>query len=91
MAQDQNLTRQSIEKYSQRISDQVGTALTSEMSRNQKLNNNLQETQAVAADALKLVPEIVAVVPLGPVGGVTLKIAGTAENAGAHLPALQAL
>jgi hypothetical protein len=60
MSQDQNLTRQSIEKYSQRISDQVGTALTGEMSRNQKLNTNLMETQAAAADALKLNHELTA-------------------------------
>jgi hypothetical protein len=60
MAQDQNLTRDSIEKYSQRISDQVGTALTGEMARNQTLNNNLQQTQAAAADALKLNHELTA-------------------------------
>jgi hypothetical protein len=60
MAKDQNLTRASIEKYSQRISDQVGTALTSEMARNQLLNNNLQETQAAAGDALKLNHELTA-------------------------------
>ena len=60
MAKDQNLTRASIEKYSQRISDQVGTALTTEMARNQKLNNNLMETQAAAADALKLNHELTA-------------------------------
>jgi hypothetical protein len=60
MAKDQNLTRQSIEKYSQRISDQVGTALTGEMARNQKLNTNLLETQAAADDALKLNHELTA-------------------------------
>jgi hypothetical protein len=60
MAKDQNLTRDSIERYSQRISDQVGTALTGEMARNQKLNNNLQETQAAAGDALKLNHELTA-------------------------------
>ena len=60
MAKDQNLTRESIAKYSQRISDQVGTTLTAEMSRNQKLNNNLQETQEVANDALKLNHELTA-------------------------------
>ena len=60
MASDQNLTRQSIEKYSQRISDQVGTALTGEMARNQILNNNLQETQAAAADAIKMNHELTA-------------------------------
>jgi hypothetical protein len=60
MAKDQNLTRESIERYSQRISDQVGTALTGEMARNQKLNNNLQETQAAANDALRLNHELTA-------------------------------
>jgi hypothetical protein len=60
MANDQNLTRQSIEKYTQRISDQVGTALTGELARNQILNNNLQETQAAAGDALKLNHELTA-------------------------------
>jgi len=60
MASDQNLTRQSIEKYSQRISDQVGTALTGEMARNQTLNNNLQQTQAAAEDAIKLNHELTA-------------------------------
>ncbi len=60
MAKDQNLTRESIEKYSQRISDQVGTALTSEMARNQRLNTNLAETQAAANDALKLNHELTA-------------------------------
>jgi hypothetical protein len=60
MANDQHLTRDSIEKYSQKISDQVGTALTGEMARNQKLNTNLQATQAVADDALKLNHELTA-------------------------------
>jgi hypothetical protein len=60
MAKDQNLTRDSIAAYSQRISDQVGTVLTSELAKNQQLNNNLQATQAVAADAMKLSHEITA-------------------------------
>lgn len=60
MANDQHLTRDSIEKYSQRISDQVGNVLATEMNRNQQLNNNLQETQAAAQDALKLSHEITA-------------------------------
>jgi hypothetical protein len=60
MAKDQNLTRQSIDRYSERISDQVGTALTAEMARNQKLNNNLQQTAEVANDALKLNHELTA-------------------------------
>ncbi|HEX2854798.1 MAG TPA: hypothetical protein VHO24_16315, partial [Opitutaceae bacterium] len=60
MAKDQNLTRESIAAYSQRISDQVGTVLTGELAKNQQLNNNLQATQAVAADAMKLSHEITA-------------------------------
>ncbi|MCR6654232.1 MAG: hypothetical protein NVV63_00115 [Opitutus sp.] len=60
MANDQNLTRDSINEYSQRISDQIGTVLTAEMARNQQLNNNLQETQMAAADALKLSHELTA-------------------------------
>lgn len=60
MANDQHLTRDSIEKYSQRISDQVGNVLATEMNRNQQLNNNLQQTQAAAQDSLKLSHEITA-------------------------------
>src|SRR3954469_2593084 len=60
MSKDQNLTRDSIAAYSQRISDQVGTVLTAELAKNQQLNNNLQQTQSVAADAMKLSHEITA-------------------------------
>jgi hypothetical protein len=60
MSKDQNLTRDSIAQYSQRISDQVGNVLTAELARNQQLNNNLQQTQAVAQDAMKLSHEITA-------------------------------
>ncbi|MBC7368262.1 MAG: hypothetical protein H7343_15860 [Undibacterium sp.] len=60
MAKDQNLTRESITAYSQRISDQVGNVLTAELAKNQVLNNNLQATQAAAQDAMKLSHEITA-------------------------------
>jgi hypothetical protein len=60
MSKDQNLTREAIAQYSQRISDQVGNVLTAELARNQQLNNNLQATQAVAQDSLKLAHEITA-------------------------------
>jgi len=60
MAKDQGLTRESIAQYSQRISNQLGTVLTGELAKNQKLNNNLMETQAAAQDALKLSHEITA-------------------------------
>jgi hypothetical protein len=60
MSKDQNLTRESIAKYSERISDQVGSVLTAELAKNQQLNNNLQSTQAAAQDAMKLSHEITA-------------------------------
>jgi hypothetical protein len=60
MANDQHLTRDSINAYGQKISDQIGSVLTAELAKNQQLNNNLQATQAAAADALKLSHEITA-------------------------------
>jgi hypothetical protein len=60
MANDQNLTRESIQGYSQRISDQISGALTSEMSRNQQLNTQLLTSQAVAQDSVKLSHELTA-------------------------------
>lgn len=60
MSKDQNLTRESIATYSQRISDQIGTVLTSELAKNQQLNNNLQATQGLAQESLALSHEITA-------------------------------
>lgn len=60
MSRDQNLTRESIGNYSQRISDQISGVLTSEMARNQELNNQLLASQAVAQDSMKLSHEITA-------------------------------
>jgi hypothetical protein len=60
MAKDGNLTRESIATYSQKISDQIGAVLTAELAKNQQLNNNLQSTQAVARDSLRLSHEITA-------------------------------
>jgi hypothetical protein len=60
MANDQHLTRDSIAAYSQKISDQVGNVLTSELAKNQQLNNNLVATQTVAQDSLKLSHEVTA-------------------------------
>ena len=60
MSKDQNLTRESIEKYSHRISDQVGNVLTAELAKNQTLQNNIVATQTVAQDSLKLSHEITA-------------------------------
>jgi hypothetical protein len=60
MASDQHLTRDSINAYSQKISDQIGSVLTSELAKNQKLNTNLQATQAVAQESLALSHEMTA-------------------------------
>ena len=60
MSKDQNLTRESINGYSQRISDQISGVLTSEMARNQELNSQLLSSQAVAQDSMKLSHEITA-------------------------------
>jgi hypothetical protein len=60
MSKDQNLTRDSINKYTQRIADQVGNVLTNELAKNQQLQNNLVATQTVAQDSLKLSHEMTA-------------------------------
>src|SRR6478609_4581967 len=60
MAKDENLTRDSINGYSQRISDQISGVLTAEMSRNQELNSQLLSSQAVAQDSMKLSHELTA-------------------------------
>jgi len=60
MSKDQNLTRESINGYSQRISDQITGVLTSEMSRNQELNTQLLASQSVAQDSMRLSHEITA-------------------------------
>ncbi len=60
MSKDQNLTRESINNYSQRISDQISGVLTSEMARNQELNTQLLASQSVAQDSMKLSHEITA-------------------------------
>jgi len=60
MSKNTNLTRESVEQYSQRISDQISTVLTSELAAKQRLNNNLMETQAIAQDSMRVAQEITA-------------------------------
>jgi hypothetical protein len=60
MAADQHLTRDSINAYSQKITDQVGVVLTGELAKNQVLNNNVLATQDVARDSLGLSRELTA-------------------------------
>jgi outer membrane murein-binding lipoprotein Lpp len=54
MAGDQKLTREKVDEYSRQIADQISNVLTGELAKNQQLNNNLQETQAIARDSLAL-------------------------------------
>ncbi len=60
MARDQNLTRDSINRYSERVSEQIGSVLTTELAKNQQLNNNLAATQSVARESLALSQEVTA-------------------------------
>lgn len=60
LAADQNLTRETIMEYSQRISNQLGSVLTGELAKTQRLNNNLMQTQAAAQEALSLSHETTA-------------------------------
>lgn len=60
MSKGENLTREQIAQYSQRISDQISGVLTGEMARNQELNSQLLNSQAIARDSMKLSHEITA-------------------------------
>lgn len=60
ISRDQNLTRESLAAYSNKISDQVSVILTTELAKNQVLNNNLADTQAVARESLALSHELTA-------------------------------
>ena len=60
MSRDQNLTRDSINQYSQRISDQISGVLTGEMARNQELNSQLLSSQAIARDSMALSQKVTA-------------------------------
>jgi hypothetical protein len=60
MAKDQNLTREQINMYGQKITDQISNVLTSELAAKQQLNNNLIATEAVARDSIKLSQEVTA-------------------------------
>ena len=58
LAKNQNVTSDSLAKYSRDISDQISVILTSELEKNQRLNASLAETQAVARESLGLSQEL---------------------------------
>lgn len=58
MSKETTLTKEIVAEYGQRISDQVGTVLTSELAAKQRLNNNLMETQSIAQESMRVAQEI---------------------------------
>ena len=60
LSTDQALTRETLSKISDEITTQIAIVLTSELAKNQTLNNNLAESQAIARDSLGLSQELAA-------------------------------
>ena len=60
LSDDQAANRVIMERISGEISDQLSVVLTSELAKNQTLNNNLSESQAIARDSLGLSQELAA-------------------------------
>ncbi|MCC5025466.1 MAG: hypothetical protein J6386_22980 [Candidatus Synoicihabitans palmerolidicus] len=60
LSDDQTANRQILESISNEISDQLSVVLTTELAKNQTLNNNLSESQAIARDSLGLSQELAA-------------------------------
>ncbi|AKC83800.1 hypothetical protein IMCC26134_15240 [Verrucomicrobia bacterium IMCC26134] len=60
IAGDQNLTRESLDRYSQQITSQVSGVLNSELSRNERLGTQVQLTQGLAQESIALSHELTA-------------------------------
>ncbi|MEY4488395.1 MAG: hypothetical protein RIQ79_903, partial [Verrucomicrobiota bacterium] len=60
IAGDQNLTRESLDRYSQQITSQVSGVLSSELARNERLGTQVQLTQGLAQESLALSHELTA-------------------------------
>jgi hypothetical protein len=60
LSTDQEITRGTLTKISAEINTQISIVLTSELAKNQVLNNNLSESQAIAHDSLGLSQELAA-------------------------------
>lgn len=60
LSTDQEVTRETLIKVSEEINTQISIVLTSELAKNQTLNNNLSESQAIAHDSLGLSQELAA-------------------------------
>lgn len=60
LSADQEVTRETLTKIADEINTQIAIVLTSELAKNQTLNNNLSESQAIARDSLGLSQELAA-------------------------------
>lgn len=60
IASDQNLTRESLDRYAARISREVSSVLGGEMARNERLGSQVQLTQSLAQESMALSSELTA-------------------------------
>lgn len=60
IANDQNLTRESLDRYAGQISNEVSTVLAGELARNERLGTQVQLTQSLAQESVALSHELTA-------------------------------
>lgn len=60
LSDDQEATQEILAQISSEVGDQISIVLTTELAKNQTLNNNLSESQAIAHDSLGLSQELAA-------------------------------
>ncbi len=60
IASDQNLTRESLDRYAAQISREVSSVLGGEMARNERLGSQVQLTQSLAQESMALSSELTA-------------------------------
>jgi hypothetical protein len=60
IASDQNLTRESLDRYANQISREVSVVLASELARNERLGTQVQLTQSLAQESMALSSELTA-------------------------------
>jgi hypothetical protein len=60
IANDQNLTRESLDRYAGQISTEVSTVLAGELARNERLGTQVQLTQSLAQESVALSSELTA-------------------------------
>jgi hypothetical protein len=60
IASDQNLTRESLDRYAAQISNEVSSVLGGELARNERLGTQVQLTQSLAQESIALSSELTA-------------------------------